>query len=128
MVIKQSVLVIDMLDAGEMGRNKDLSDFHKGQIVLARRLGQSISETTRLVGCSWSAVVRIYQQCPRRDKPQTGDRVLDGQDASMHEGNEDYPIWSEPTEGLLWHKPHKILMLVMGGMCHNQACHTSPEK
>ena len=40
---EQSVLEVDMLDAGEMGRSKDLSDFDKDQIVMARRLGQSIS-------------------------------------------------------------------------------------
>jgi len=58
----RKVLVINMLDAREMGKNKDLSDFDKGQIDMARRLGQSISETARLVGCFWSVVVRIYQQ------------------------------------------------------------------
>jgi len=42
MVSKQSGLVINMLDAGEMGRNKDLSNFDKGQIVMAGHLGQSI--------------------------------------------------------------------------------------
>ena len=51
-----------MLDAGEMGRSKDLSDFDKSQIVMARRLGQSISEMARLVGCSRSAVVSTYRQ------------------------------------------------------------------
>ena len=51
-----------MLDAGEMGRSEDLSDFDKGQIVMARRLGQSISEMARLVGCSQSAVVSTYRQ------------------------------------------------------------------
>ena len=33
---EQSVLEVDVLDAGEMGRSKDLSDFDKGQIVMAR--------------------------------------------------------------------------------------------
>lgn len=37
MVNKQSVLIINVLDAGEISRNKDLSDFDKGQIVMARR-------------------------------------------------------------------------------------------
>ena len=46
---EQSVLEFDVLDAGEMGRSKDLTDFDKGQIVMVRRLGQSISETARLV-------------------------------------------------------------------------------
>ncbi|MBN3309882.1 CENNB protein, partial [Amia calva] len=34
-----------------MGKRKDLSDFDKGQIVMARRLGQSISKTAALLGC-----------------------------------------------------------------------------
>lgn len=40
-----------------MGKHKDLSKFDKGQIVMARRLGHSISKTAILVGCSRSAVV-----------------------------------------------------------------------
>ena len=59
---EQSVLEVDVMDAGEMGRSKDLSDFDKGQIVMARRLGQSISETERLVECPWSGVVNTYRQ------------------------------------------------------------------
>ncbi|ROL46605.1 hypothetical protein DPX16_3702 [Anabarilius grahami] len=45
-----------------MGKHKDLSEFDKDQIVMARRLGQSISKTAALVGCSRSAVVSIYQK------------------------------------------------------------------
>ncbi|ROL53358.1 hypothetical protein DPX16_20468 [Anabarilius grahami] len=45
-----------------MGKRKDLSEFDKGQIMMARRLGQSISKTAALVGCSRSAVVSIYQK------------------------------------------------------------------
>ncbi|ROL48468.1 hypothetical protein DPX16_22793 [Anabarilius grahami] len=45
-----------------MGKCIDLSEFDKGQIVMARRLGQSISKTAALVGCSRSAVVSIYQK------------------------------------------------------------------
>ncbi|ROL52454.1 hypothetical protein DPX16_6138 [Anabarilius grahami] len=45
-----------------MGKRKDLSEFDKGQIVMARRLGQSISKNAALVGCSRSAVVSIYQK------------------------------------------------------------------
>lgn len=47
-----------VLKAGKMGKGKDLSDFDKDQFVRARRLGQSISKTAALVGCSWSAVVK----------------------------------------------------------------------
>ncbi|ROL47386.1 hypothetical protein DPX16_13101 [Anabarilius grahami] len=39
-----------------MGKRNDLSEFDKGQIVIARGLGQSISKTAALVGCSRSAV------------------------------------------------------------------------
>ncbi len=46
--------------AGEMARNRDLSDFDKGQIVVARQVCQSLSETARVVGWSRSAFVRIY--------------------------------------------------------------------
>ncbi|ROL52937.1 hypothetical protein DPX16_8500 [Anabarilius grahami] len=45
-----------------MGKRKDLNEFDKDQIVMARRLGQSISKIPALVGCSRSAVVSIYQK------------------------------------------------------------------
>ncbi|GFX01339.1 HTH_Tnp_Tc3_2 domain-containing protein [Trichonephila clavipes] len=38
-----------------MGKVADLSEFYRGQIVMARRLGRSISETTRLVTNSRNA-------------------------------------------------------------------------
>ena len=44
-----------------MGKHKDLSEFDKSQIVMARRPGQSISKTAALVGISQSADV-IYQK------------------------------------------------------------------
>ena len=53
---------VDVLEAGKMGKRKDLSEFDKGQIVMARPLGQSISKAAALVGNSWSAVVSIYQK------------------------------------------------------------------
>ncbi|GBM61631.1 hypothetical protein AVEN_122248-1 [Araneus ventricosus] len=43
-----------------MGKTADLSEFDRGQIAMARRLGTSITETARLVGCSLSAVVSIH--------------------------------------------------------------------
>ncbi len=98
-----------------MGRNKDLSEFDKDQIIMARQQGQN-----RIVGWSQSAVVRIYQQWS--EEGQTGDRVFGAQCSSCsssqwrlsHEG---YLFWSEPTEGLL--------MMIMGGMCHNVAANQS---
>ncbi|GFV17795.1 HTH_Tnp_Tc3_2 domain-containing protein [Trichonephila clavipes] len=38
----------------------DLSIFDKGQIAMAQRVGMSVSETPRLLGCSLSAFVCIY--------------------------------------------------------------------
>lgn len=43
-----------MLSAEEMGRDKDLTDFDKGQLILARQLDQNISGTVKFVGCSQS--------------------------------------------------------------------------
>ncbi|GBN76236.1 Transposable element Tc1 transposase [Araneus ventricosus] len=43
-----------------MGKAVDLSEFDRGEIVMARRLEMSITETARLVGCSRSAVVIIH--------------------------------------------------------------------
>ncbi|GFW73497.1 transposable element Tcb1 transposase [Trichonephila clavipes] len=43
-----------------MGNAADLSDFDRGQIVMAKMLGISISKTSRLVGCSRSTVVSTY--------------------------------------------------------------------
>lgn len=52
-----------------MGKSKDLSDFDKGQIVMARRLGQSISQTAALVGCSRCAVVSTYKKWTKEGQP-----------------------------------------------------------
>ena len=49
---EQSVGEVDVLETGKMGKRKDVSDFDKGQIVMARRLGQSISKRQVL----WSVV------------------------------------------------------------------------
>ncbi|GBN25451.1 Transposable element Tcb1 transposase [Araneus ventricosus] len=43
-----------------MGKAADLNEFDRGQIVMVRRLGASITETARLVGCSLSALVSIH--------------------------------------------------------------------
>lgn len=45
-----------VLEAGKMAKHKDLSYFDKGQIVMDRQLGQSISKIAALLGCSKSAV------------------------------------------------------------------------
>ncbi|GBO24838.1 hypothetical protein AVEN_215159-1 [Araneus ventricosus] len=46
-----------------MGKATDLSGFDRGQIIMVRRFGTSITETARLVGCSRYAVVSIHEKC-----------------------------------------------------------------
>ena len=89
-----------MLEAGKMGKRMDLSEFDKGQIVMARRLGQSISKTAALVGCSRSAVVRIYQKCSK-EGTVVNLRKGHGQGLLMHVGSEGWPVWSDQTDELL---------------------------
>ena len=78
-----------MLEAGKMAKRKDLSEFDKGQIVMARRLGQSISKTAALVGCSRSAVVSIYQKCSKegtvvnRRQGHGRSRLIDARDEEI---------------------------------------------
>lgn len=91
-----------------MGGIKDLSVCEKGHVVIARRLGQSISDTARLVWCSWSAVVPI--DSGQSGQPQTTDRVLGVQGFLMHEGSKGCSIHQ---------KSQNIVMMVTGGMCHN---------
>ncbi|KAK3559619.1 hypothetical protein QTP86_013579 [Hemibagrus guttatus] len=55
-----------------MGKCKDLSESDKSQIVMSRRLDQSISKTAALVECSQSAVVSIYQKWPK-ERSETAD-------------------------------------------------------
>ncbi|GBN73912.1 hypothetical protein AVEN_193858-1 [Araneus ventricosus] len=43
-----------------MGKAADVSEFDRGLIVMARRLGMSIAESARLVVCSRSAIVSIH--------------------------------------------------------------------
>ena len=65
---EQSVLEVDVLEAGKTGKRKDLSNFHKGQIVIAKRLGQRISKTG-LVLCDVSGMQGLVptQRGPRKD-------------------------------------------------------------
>ena len=100
-------LMCGVLDAGEMGRSKDLSDFDKGQVVMARQLGQSISngKACGVLPVSNGEYLPTVVRGGTNHKPAM---ELDAQGLSMREGNEGYPVWSELTEGLLWNKSQKI--------------------
>lgn len=69
-----------------------------GQMVISRQLGQSISKTAALVGCSRSAEVSIYQKWSRE---RSGDDLATGTWAAkaqlMHVGSEGWLSWK-----LLW--------------------------
>ena len=83
-----------------MVKRKDVSDFDKGQIVMSTRLGQSISRTAALVGCSRSAVVRTYQKWSKEGKlvnRQQGQT----RGSFIHVGSEGWPVLSDPIEELL---------------------------
>ncbi|KAK3527502.1 hypothetical protein QTP86_023720 [Hemibagrus guttatus] len=62
-------------ESRKMGKLKDLSEFDKRQIVMARQLDQSISKTAALVGCSQSAVVSICQKWSKEGTVVTGSWV-----------------------------------------------------
>ena len=63
-----------------MDKCNDLSEFDKGQTLMARRLGQSISRNAALVRCSQSAVVSIYQAQGR----ERGELVTESWAAKVH--------------------------------------------
>ena len=65
------VLKVGVLEAGKMVKRKDLSEFDKGQTVMARRPGQRISRTAAPVGCSRPTVVRERNS----GEPATGSRA-----------------------------------------------------
>lgn len=48
MVSQHSIVKVNMLNAKEMAGDKDLSDFDKGKIVMARKLIRNISDLARL--------------------------------------------------------------------------------
>ena len=106
-----------------MGQRKDVSDFDKGQMASAgiRRLGQSISRTAALVGCSRSAVVRTYQKWSKEGKP-VNRRQGQTRGSLMHVGSEGWPVLSGPIEELLELKLLKKLMLVLIERCQNTQC------
>ena len=85
----------------------------RGQIVLARRPGQSISRTAALVGCSRSAAVRTDQKWSKEGEPGQTRGSL------MHVGSEGWPVLSDPIEELLELKLMKKLMLVLIERCQN---------
>ncbi len=67
-----------------MGKRKDLSDFEKGQIVMATRLSQSVSKTASLVGVSGMQWFVPAKSGGRRDSRWTSARLMGAQGSVMH--------------------------------------------
>ncbi|GBN62256.1 hypothetical protein AVEN_3795-1 [Araneus ventricosus] len=73
-----------------MGKAADLSEFDRGQIAMARRLGTSVTETAQLVGCSRSAAVSIHAKW-----------INDGDTSSRRQG---------PSASVSEHTVHRTLL------------------
>lgn len=73
-----------------MGKRKYLSNFDKSQAVM----GRGFSKTAALVG--------LYPVCTG----QYLSKVVQGRKSGslMHTGSEGRPVWSDPTDELLWPK------------------------
>lgn len=104
-----------------MEEYEELSDFDKGQVVIAIEIGKSVSETAKMVGCTRAAVVNTYRQWyeegqrlragrPRLIDPQVLMDQLEreGEEALTEEGgaavseedkSADPAVKKEPVEG-----------------------------
>lgn len=78
------VLKAGSLGAGHRGKIKDLSERDKGQIVVARQLGQSICKSGAVFRCLRSAMVRFIKSGQRKEQGRTSGRVMEGQGSLMH--------------------------------------------
>uniref|UniRef100_A0A3Q0QYA9 Transposase Tc1-like domain-containing protein n=1 Tax=Amphilophus citrinellus TaxID=61819 RepID=A0A3Q0QYA9_AMPCI len=70
-----------------MGKSRDLSEFERGAIVGARRAGRSISQTAKLLGCSRTAVSRVYREWCQKQKTSS-DRGASGRKRLVDEDGE----------------------------------------
>uniref|UniRef100_A0A669DQ91 Transposase Tc1-like domain-containing protein n=1 Tax=Oreochromis niloticus TaxID=8128 RepID=A0A669DQ91_ORENI len=70
-----------------MGKSRDLSEFERGMIVGARRAGCSISQTANLLGCSRTAVSRVYNEWCEKKKTSS-DRATTGRKRLVDENGE----------------------------------------
>uniref|UniRef100_A0A3Q0R331 Transposase Tc1-like domain-containing protein n=1 Tax=Amphilophus citrinellus TaxID=61819 RepID=A0A3Q0R331_AMPCI len=70
-----------------MGKSRDLSEFERGAIVGARNAGCSLSQTAKLLGCSRTAVSRVYREWWHKQKTSS-DRGASGRKRLVDEDGE----------------------------------------
>jgi len=58
-----------------MGKKADLSNFERGMVVGARRVGLSISQSAQLLGFSCTNISRIYKEWCEKGKTSSGSPV-----------------------------------------------------
>lgn len=81
MVSKQSVLVINVLDPGEMVREKDLKKFDKGKICYGTATGSDYFQNGNACG-----LLPVSSGEKVQYKPQSGDRQLGTQGSFSAQG------------------------------------------
>lgn len=79
MVSVQSIFVLNALDSGELGRSKNPSYFDMGQIVMAKHFFRASLKRQGLWGAPGQQRLVPKNSNHRKNKPQTGDSVLDPQ-------------------------------------------------
>lgn len=57
-----------------MEETSDLSDFDRGMIVAARRLGRSSTETGKLLGFSRATVAKVYKEWCKEQKTSSKEK------------------------------------------------------
>ena len=83
---KGTVIEVEVLKAGEMGKRKDPSDFDMGQIVMENWVGASPIWHVLWgpgMGMQWSVPI----SSPRKDNWWTCDTAMDVQGSLMHVGS-----------------------------------------
>ncbi|MBN3295534.1 AKAP2 protein, partial [Amia calva] len=73
--VNNTVLKVDVLESGKMGKRKDLSDFDKDQTVMARRLAYSISMTITMAFSS-TVFQKSSSKIPEDDSQLKKERTL----------------------------------------------------
>lgn len=87
------VFIVCKLNVAEIGKDENLCDPDNGLIVMIRPLGVSIFQAAKLTVSGREHLLKL----------------------SVCDENKGCALWYKPAEVLLWHKLHKIVMMVLWG-------------